>query len=123
MSLCCRNGELAARAVIKEHRLSAGLESRLKVGAPICGLSRDFRRLSKRSPLVLRWTRPSAFRYPPRVMNRREFVSTAAMAAASAALPRLAQSQDTGLQPIWTQIEKLHDESVQRLQNWIRQPS
>ena len=56
-------------------------------------------------------------------MNRRDFVATAAMAAATTALPRLAETQDADLQPIWSQIEKLHDESVQRLQNWIRQPS
>jgi acetylornithine deacetylase/succinyl-diaminopimelate desuccinylase-like protein len=56
-------------------------------------------------------------------MNRREFVATAAMAAAGATLSDSAQSQDSDLQPIWDQIGKLHDESVQRLQNWIRQPS
>jgi acetylornithine deacetylase/succinyl-diaminopimelate desuccinylase-like protein len=56
-------------------------------------------------------------------MNRREFVATAAMAAASTALPRRTQSQNEDLQPVWTEIQKRHDESVQRLQNWIRQPS
>ena len=56
-------------------------------------------------------------------MNRREFVATAAMAAASAALPSRSESQDSDLQPIVAQIEKQHDENVQRLQNWIRQPS
>jgi acetylornithine deacetylase/succinyl-diaminopimelate desuccinylase-like protein len=56
-------------------------------------------------------------------MNRREFVATAAMAAASAAISDSAQAEDSDLQPIWDQIGKLHDESVQRLQNWIRQPS
>jgi acetylornithine deacetylase/succinyl-diaminopimelate desuccinylase-like protein len=56
-------------------------------------------------------------------MNRREFVATAAMATAGATLSDSAQSQDSDLQPIWDQIGKLHDESVQRLQNWIRQPS
>src|SRR5438067_9146427 len=56
-------------------------------------------------------------------MDRREFVATAAMAAASTALPPIAESQDSDLQPIITQIQKQHDESVQRLQTWIRQPS
>jgi acetylornithine deacetylase/succinyl-diaminopimelate desuccinylase-like protein len=56
-------------------------------------------------------------------MNRREFVATAAMAAAGATLPASARTQDSDLQPIWDQIGKLHDESVQRLQTWIRQPS
>ncbi|HEX4663084.1 MAG TPA: M20/M25/M40 family metallo-hydrolase [Terriglobales bacterium] len=56
-------------------------------------------------------------------MNRREFVATAAMAAAGATLPHSARAQDSDLQPIWDQIGKLHDESVHRLQTWIRQPS
>ncbi|MFL6439491.1 MAG: M20/M25/M40 family metallo-hydrolase [Terriglobales bacterium] len=56
-------------------------------------------------------------------MNRREFVATAAMAAAGVTLPHSAQAQNSDLQPIWDQIGKLHDESVQRLQTWIRQPS
>jgi acetylornithine deacetylase/succinyl-diaminopimelate desuccinylase-like protein len=45
------------------------------------------------------------------------------MAAASTALPRLTSAQESELQPVWTEIQKRHDESVQRLQNWIRQPS
>ena len=56
-------------------------------------------------------------------MNRREFVTTAAMAAASSALPRFVEAQDADLQPVWAEIQKRHEESVQRLQNWIRQPS
>lgn len=56
-------------------------------------------------------------------MNRREFVATAAMAAASTALPEVAESQDSDLQPIVTQIQKQHDQNVQLLQTWIRQPS
>lgn len=56
-------------------------------------------------------------------MNRREFVATAAMAAAGAALPQASESQNSDVQAIFGQIEKLHDENVQRLQNWIRQPS
>ncbi len=56
-------------------------------------------------------------------MNRREFIATTAAATASLALPRLSESQQDDLKPIWTEIEKRHDESVQRLQEWIKQPS
>jgi len=55
-------------------------------------------------------------------MNRRDFITTAAAGAAAFAWPRLAESQED-LKPIWTEIEKRHDESVQRLQHWIQQPS
>jgi acetylornithine deacetylase/succinyl-diaminopimelate desuccinylase-like protein len=40
--------------------------------------------------------------------------------------PRFApsqQSRDSECAPIWAEIEKRHDESIQRLQQWIRQPS
>jgi acetylornithine deacetylase/succinyl-diaminopimelate desuccinylase-like protein len=56
-------------------------------------------------------------------MDRREFVITSAMAAASAALPKLSFAADDELQPIYNEITKRHDEAVQRLQTWIRQPS
>lgn len=56
-------------------------------------------------------------------MNRREFVATAAMAAASTALPEIAESQESDPQAIVTQIQKQHDQNVERLQTWIRQPS
>ncbi len=60
-------------------------------------------------------------------MNRRDFVKTAALGAASyampGAMPQIKRSDDPELQPIWAQIEKRHDEAVKRLQNWIRQPS
>jgi acetylornithine deacetylase/succinyl-diaminopimelate desuccinylase-like protein len=61
--------------------------------------------------------------YPRAVMNRREFVATAAMAAASTALPSIAEGEDSDLQPTVAQIQKQHDQNVQRLQTWIRQPS
>src|SRR5262245_6456601 len=54
-------------------------------------------------------------------MNRRDFVKTAALGAASFTMPPLAE--DPELQPIWAQIEKRHSETVKGLQNWIRQPS
>src|SRR5262245_26817660 len=56
-------------------------------------------------------------------MNRRDFVKTGALSAASYAMPRSTPSDDPDLQPIWAQIEKQHDETVQRLQHWIKQPS
>lgn len=55
-------------------------------------------------------------------MNRRDFVMAAGITAASAALPRFAWTQND-LQPIWSEIEKRREESIQRLQNWIKQPS
>ena len=59
-------------------------------------------------------------------MNRRDFIATTATSAAALAMPRFAWNQyrdDPDLKPIWTEIEKRHDESVQRLQQWVRQPS
>jgi acetylornithine deacetylase/succinyl-diaminopimelate desuccinylase-like protein len=56
-------------------------------------------------------------------MNRRNFVKTAALGAASLAMPQPGLADDPELQPIWAQIEKQHDETVRRLQHWIRQPS
>src|SRR5215469_82727 len=56
-------------------------------------------------------------------MNRRDFLTTAAAGAAAVALPRFAYAADPDLAPVWKEIEKRHDESVQRLQQWIRQPS
>jgi len=56
-------------------------------------------------------------------MDRRTFLETAAVGAAAMAFPRLARSSAPDLKPIYTQIEKRHDEAVQRLQEWIHQPS
>lgn len=56
-------------------------------------------------------------------MNRRDFITTTAVGAAALAWPRLAESEEADLKPIWAEIEKRHDESVLRLQQWIRQPS
>jgi acetylornithine deacetylase/succinyl-diaminopimelate desuccinylase-like protein len=56
-------------------------------------------------------------------MNRRDFLATAAAGAAAFAWPRLAQADENDLSPVWSQIEKQHNEAVQRLQQWIRQPS
>jgi acetylornithine deacetylase/succinyl-diaminopimelate desuccinylase-like protein len=61
-------------------------------------------------------------------MNRRTFLAGAAATAATLSAPNLssadqARADQADLQPIWKEIEKRHDESVQRLQTWIRQPS
>ncbi len=56
-------------------------------------------------------------------MNRRAFLEGVAVTAAAAALPRVVQAQTTDLKPIYTEIEKRHDEAVARLQEWVRQPS
>jgi hypothetical protein len=56
-------------------------------------------------------------------MDRRNFLITAGAAAAALAWPRLAISEDPDFNPTWTQIEKRHEEALQRLQQWIRQPS
>ncbi len=56
-------------------------------------------------------------------MDRRTFLQGAAAGAATFALPRWAHAGEHELNPIWAQIEKHHDEGVQRLQEWIRQPS
>jgi acetylornithine deacetylase/succinyl-diaminopimelate desuccinylase-like protein len=54
-------------------------------------------------------------------MKRRDFVRTVALGAASFTMPHRVPADE--LQPILAQIEKQHDETVRRLQNWIRQPS
>src|SRR5438270_4177816 len=60
-------------------------------------------------------------------MDRRNFLQGAAAGAATLALSRNAHAEHTSSNPDFTaiqrEIEKRHDESVQRLQQWIRQPS
>ena len=59
-----------------------------------------------------------------RVIDRRNFLQKAAVAGAAAlALPRDSRADETDLKPILAEIEKRHDESVERLQRWIKQPS
>lgn len=52
---------------------------------------------------------------------RRTFLRGAIASAATFALPSLAQRND--LQPVYDEIKKRHDESVQRIQRWIQTPS
>jgi acetylornithine deacetylase/succinyl-diaminopimelate desuccinylase-like protein len=57
--------------------------------------------------------------------DRRTFLQTTAATAAALALPRWvrAAASPSDLDPIFAEIEKRHDESLKRLQSWIRQPS
>ncbi len=59
--------------------------------------------------------------FPP--TDRRAFLQGAAAAAASFAMPRWAHAHPSDVDAIRAEIEKRHDESVKRLQDWIRQPS
>jgi acetylornithine deacetylase/succinyl-diaminopimelate desuccinylase-like protein len=56
-------------------------------------------------------------------MNRRTFLQGALAGAATLAIPHAVTADDNELNPVWTQVEKHHDEAVQRLQEWIKQPS
>src|SRR5262245_39210441 len=56
-------------------------------------------------------------------MDRRTFLQDSAAAAAALSLPSVVSTQQSELTPIFTQVERQHDETVQRLQEWIRQPS
>ncbi len=64
---------------------------------------------------------PFAEVFPP--TDRRAFLQGAAAAAASLAMPRWAHAHPSDIDAIRAEIEKHHDESVKRLQDWIRQPS
>ena len=57
---------------------------------------------------------------PPQ--TRRRFLGAAATSGAALALPRLVFADDA-LAPIQAEIEKRHAEGVQRLQEWVKQPS
>ena len=58
-----------------------------------------------------------------KIMDRRTFLEAAVAGAAALSIPRrtVAASRDTD--GIKEQIEKRHNEAIQRLQEWIRQPS
>jgi len=57
-------------------------------------------------------------------MDRRAFLENTAAGAVAFARPgRLPITHADDLSPVIAQIEKRHDEAVQRLQEWIRQPS
>jgi acetylornithine deacetylase/succinyl-diaminopimelate desuccinylase-like protein len=56
-------------------------------------------------------------------MDRRTFLQGSLAGAATFTLPNHTYAQQVDINPIWVQIEKHHDEAVQRLQEWIKQPS
>src|SRR5690349_11503757 len=67
---------------------------------------------------------PSDLRRHSMSVDRRSFLqSSAAATAAALAWPRIPDSNQSDLAPIFAQIEKRHDEAVTRLQEWIHQPS
>jgi acetylornithine deacetylase/succinyl-diaminopimelate desuccinylase-like protein len=55
------------------------------------------------------------------MMNRREFVAGAAAALVPTAASARTETPD--LKPVLAEIEKRHDESVRRIQDWIKQPT
>ena len=56
-------------------------------------------------------------------MNRRAFLQGAVAGATTLAWPLRARADAGDLGPVRAQVEKRHDEALQRLQEWIRQPS
>ena len=56
-------------------------------------------------------------------MSRRAFLHNAAISATTLAWPRQARADAGDLRPVRAQVEKRHSEALQRLQEWIRQPS
>src|SRR5437763_3301319 len=56
-------------------------------------------------------------------MDRRTFLEGTVASAAVLALANTAHADDPDFEPVWAQITKNHDAAVQRLQEWIRQPS
>src|SRR2546429_2650467 len=61
---------------------------------------------------------PSAENFPS--ADRRAFLQGAAAAAAALAMPRWASAHPGDMDAIRAEIEKRHDASVKRLQDWIR---
>src|SRR6185503_17025556 len=56
-------------------------------------------------------------------LDRRAFLQETTAAAAALALPSRVWTEQSDLNPIFAEVTKRHDETVQRLQEWIRQPS
>src|SRR6476469_5061012 len=54
---------------------------------------------------------------------RRAFLQTAVAGAATLASPLMSAADSREVDAVHAQVEKRHDEAVQRLQEWIRQPS
>src|SRR5213595_1847753 len=60
--------------------------------------------------------------YSP-TMNRRKFLLSTASAGVASVMSKKLGAQDPEIAPITAEIRKRHNEAVQRLQQWIRQPS
>jgi acetylornithine deacetylase/succinyl-diaminopimelate desuccinylase-like protein len=58
----------------------------------------------------------------PRI-DRRAFLQDATAAAVALTVPGRAQTSQSDLAPVFAQVERRHQETVERLQEWIRQPS
>jgi acetylornithine deacetylase/succinyl-diaminopimelate desuccinylase-like protein len=56
-------------------------------------------------------------------MDRRTFLQGSLAGAATLAIPQRGAAEERELSPILAQIDKHHDEAVERLQEWIKQPS
>jgi acetylornithine deacetylase/succinyl-diaminopimelate desuccinylase-like protein len=56
-------------------------------------------------------------------MNRRRFLQGTVASAAALGFSRRARASTPGLEPVYAQVEKRHEETVALLQEWIRQPS
>lgn len=57
------------------------------------------------------------------MIDRRAFLQDLGGTAAAIALPPYVWTQQSDLTPVFREVERRHDETVQRLQQWIRQPS
>src|SRR5438876_9059524 len=57
------------------------------------------------------------------MIDRRTFLQDATVTAAALAIPPYFRTQQSDLAPVFAQVERQHQETVQRLQEWIRQPS
>ncbi len=56
-------------------------------------------------------------------IDRRTFLQNASVAAVALTSPGRSQASQSDLAPVFAQIERRHQETVERLQEWIRQPS
>ena len=56
-------------------------------------------------------------------MDRRRFIAATAAASAALAIPDWVSAEDPELTAIFAEVDRRHDETVKRVQTWIRQPS
>src|SRR5439155_6005229 len=61
--------------------------------------------------------------YPSSTMNRRKFLLSTASAGVASVMSKKLGAQDPEIAPITVEIRTRHNEAVQRLQQWIRQPA